>query len=192
LTPPYLIGVLALDATGARVGEVAAAKIGDLDEGRRAWLVRAAVAKRRRPRWVELPDDLFTVVADRLPAREDRDPEAPLFPIGSTDRLRMAIGRACRDAGVPAFSPHDLRHRRISLLHHQGVSWAEIGARVGQRNLSTTADTYTHVLMDYRELDRAKLLGRVRTMQPPLHTSEVENPSLAGTFWARCAHLPLA
>lgn len=29
--------------------------------------------------------------------------------------------RACRDAGVPTFSPHDLRHRRISLLHHEGV-----------------------------------------------------------------------
>jgi hypothetical protein len=39
------------------------------------------------------------------------------------------------------------------------MSWAEIGACVGQRNLSTTADIYTHVLMDYREIDRAKLLG---------------------------------
>jgi integrase len=69
------------------------------------------------------------------------------------------------------FSPHDLRHRRISLLHHQGVSWAEIGARVGQRNLSTTADTYTHVLMDYREIARPKLLGRVRAVQTPVQTS---------------------
>lgn len=90
-----------------------------------------------------MPADLFRIIVGRLPAHEDRDPEAPLFPIGSTDRLRMAISRACRDAGVPTFSPHDLRHRRISLLHHQGKSWAEIGARVGQRNLSTTADTYT-------------------------------------------------
>jgi integrase len=171
LTQPYLVGLLALDATGARVGELAAATIGDLDENRRAWLVRAKVAKTRRARWVEIPDDLYRVLVTRLPAREDRDPEAPLFAIGSTDRLRMAIARACRDAGVPVFSPHDLRHRRISLLHHQGVSWAEIGARVGQRNLSTTADTYTHVLMDYREIDRPKLLARVRTVQTPVQTS---------------------
>jgi integrase len=162
LTPPYLIGLITLDSTGARVGEIAAAKVGDLDENRKAWLVRAAVSKTRRARWVELPPDLFAVVVDRLPAREDRDPDAALFPIGSADRLRMAIARACRDAGVPVFSPHDLRHRRISLLHHQGMSWAEIGARVGQRDLSTTADIYTHVLMDYREIDRAKLLQRVR------------------------------
>jgi integrase len=182
LTPPYLIGLLALDSTGARVGELAAAKVGDLDEGRKAWLVRASVSTTRRPRWVEMPTDLFAVVVDRLPAREDRDPQAPLFPIGSTDRLRMAIARACRDAGVPVFSPHDLRHRRISLLHHQGMTWAEIGARVGQRNLSTTADIYTHVLMDYCEIDRHRLLERVRTAHSPVHTRDSEIASHAGMF----------
>ena len=49
LTPPYLIGLLALDSTGARVGEVAAAKVGDLDENRKAWLVRAMGRVARRP-----------------------------------------------------------------------------------------------------------------------------------------------
>jgi integrase len=182
LAAPYLIGLVALDATGARIGEVAAATVGDLDEDRRAWLVRGAVSKTRRARWVEMPAELFAVVVDRLPAREDRDPDASLFPIGTADRLRMAIARACRDAAVPVFSPHDLRHRRISLLHHQGMSWAEIGARVGQRNLSTTADIYTHVLMDYREIDRANLLERVRTAHAHLHTPERSGPAFAGTF----------
>lgn len=36
------------------------------------------------------------------------------------DRLRTAIMRACKAAGVPAFSPHDLRHRRASLWHLSG------------------------------------------------------------------------
>ncbi|MEP6813904.1 MAG: site-specific integrase, partial [Actinomycetota bacterium] len=115
LTPPYLLGLLVLDATGCRVGELDAARVGDLDESRRAWLVRAAVSKTRRPRWIELPADLFDVLLERLPAREDRDPEATLFAGVTADRLRTAIGRACRDAGVPRFSPHALRHRRISL-----------------------------------------------------------------------------
>lgn len=100
----YMLGVLVLDATGCRIGELAAARVGDLDESR----------------------------------------------------------RACRAAGVADRSPHELRHRRISLLHRQGVSWAEIGARVGQRNLSVTADRYTHAMLDYGEVDRAKLLGRAR------------------------------
>jgi integrase len=182
LTPAYLLGVLVLDATGARIGELEAARVGDLDENRKAWLVRAKIAKTRKARWVELPEGLFAIVVDRLPAREDRDLGAPLFPIGNADRLRMAVGRACRDAGVPSWSPHDLRHRRISLLHHQGVSWAEIGAGVGQRNLSVTADRYTHVLMDHRELDRGKLLERVRRGQTSGHTPKLENGSLAGKF----------
>jgi integrase len=59
---------------------------------------------------------------------------------------------------VPLFSPHDLRHRRISLLHRQGRSWAEIGRLVGQRKLSITADTYTHVLSDGREVEYEAVL----------------------------------
>ena len=43
------------------------------------------------------------------------------------------------------------------------MTWAEIGAKVGQRNLSVTADRYTHAMMDYTEIDRAKLLKRVRS-----------------------------
>ena len=66
-------------------------------------------------------------------------------------RLRMAIIRACKAAGVPHFTLHDLRHRRVSLLHRQGRSWAEIGRLVGQRKISETADRYTHVLVDGRE-----------------------------------------
>ena len=76
-----------------------------------------------------------------------------LFPGVSADRLRTAIARACRASGVPVFSPHDLRHRRISLLHRQGRSWAEIAGFVGQRKLSITADTYSHVMSDGQELD---------------------------------------
>ena len=91
---------------------------------------------------------------------DGRDPEAPLFPDVTADRLRTAIARACRAAGVPVFSPHDLRHRRISVLHRQGRTWAEIGRFVGQRKLSVTADTYTHVLVDAREVNLGELLAR--------------------------------
>ena len=163
-----------------------AATVGDLDENCGEWLVRAKVSKTRRARRVAMPNDLFRAVVDRLPAREDRSPDSPLFPIGSADRLRMAITRACRDAGVPVFSPHDLRHRRISLWNDNGdrpgLSWPEIGKRVGQRNISTTADTYSHVLMDYREIDRPELLKRVRTTHPRLHTSAAKNGPFAAAF----------
>jgi integrase len=114
-------------------------------------------------------------VLEQLPPREDRVANRPLFGRDATaDRLRTAIARACRDTGTPHFSPHALRHRRISLLHRQGVSWAEIGERVGQQSKIVTADTYTHALIDSREIDRAKLRGRVRGVQTPVQTSPIE------------------
>jgi hypothetical protein len=46
-----------------------------------------------------------------------------------------------------------------SLWRRQGETWALIGARVGQRSLLVTADTYKHVLLDDRELDHASLVA---------------------------------
>jgi hypothetical protein len=40
-------------------------------------------------------------------------------------------------------------------------TWAEIGRLVGQRKLSITVDTYTHVLSDGRELDYATLVSEL-------------------------------
>lgn len=103
---------------------------------------------------------LINVLTRILPSPGARSPNAPLFE-GVTDaRLRMAIKRACVADGVPEFSPHDLRHRRISLLHRQGIDWARIGERVGQRHSTTTAETYTHVMLDAREVDWSALLTR--------------------------------
>lgn len=73
--------------------------------------------------------------------------------------MRTSIAKACRAAAIPHFSPHDLRHRRISLLHLRGVPWTRIGEFVGQRSLSVTADVYTHVLSDETELDYGELLA---------------------------------
>ena len=92
--------------------------------------------------------------------REDRDPAARLFAGSSADALRPSIAKACKAAAIPLWSPHDLRHRRISLLHLRGVPWARIGEFVGQRSLSVTADTFWHVLSDETELNYAELLLR--------------------------------
>lgn len=47
----------------------------------------------------------------------------------------------------------------ISLLHAQGRSWAEIAELVGNRSAKVLADTYTHVLMDEREIDYASVIA---------------------------------
>jgi integrase len=159
LPSAYRPAFLWLDWSGARLASVELTKVGDYDEPGRRVRQRQAATKNRKAVWTELPDVLAEAIEAALPPREDRDPEAPLFP-GVTDaRLRMAIIRACKAAGIPVFTPHDLRHRRVSLLHRQGRTWAEIGRLVGQKKLSVTADRYTHVLVDGREVNYEALLA---------------------------------
>jgi integrase len=159
LSPRYRLPLVVLDATRMRLGELEALTWGDVHEPRGRWRVSQVVAKTGRGRWVTPPPVVFAAVTELVP-RDDRTPERRVFQGFTGDRFRTAISRACTAAGVPAFSPHDLRHRRISLRHLQGNPWARIGEDVGQRNLAVTANTYSHVLVDEAELDYAGLLGR--------------------------------
>ena len=148
----------ACDWSGARVASVDTLRVGNYDERDRRIRLRASTTKTRQALWVELPDVLADALEASVGRREDRDGDARFFPGVSTDRLRTAMARACKASGVPVFSPHGLRHRPISLLHRQGRSWAEIARFVGQRKLSITADTYTHVMSDGEEVAYASLV----------------------------------
>lgn len=155
----YRLPLLVLDATGMRVGELEGLTWGDVDEPQGRWRVSQAVAKTGRARWVQVPPVLFDAVTG-LVAREDRTAERRVFQGFGADRFRTAITHACRTAAVPAFSPHSLRHRRVSLLHLAGVPWARIGEQVGHDDLMTTARTYTHIVAEEGELDYEALTGR--------------------------------
>ena len=159
----YRLVVIVLDNTGMRVGELEGLRWGDLDEPRGRWLVRGELNHTGADRWVEPSPEVMAAVASLVP-REDRHADMLVFPPSRPGQslqaaLRTELGRACKAAGVPHFSPHALRHRRISLWHRQGKEWALIGARVGQKDLATTANTYTHVLLDDAELHLAELLA---------------------------------
>jgi integrase len=159
LPTKHRLPLLWLEWSGARVSSVDLTLVGDYDEPRPRVRLRAATTKTRKALWVELHPLIADELEPRLGPREDRDPAARLFAGSGADALRTAIGKACRAAGIPSFSPHDLRHRRISLLHLQGMPWARIADFVGQRDLTVTANTYTHVLADEVEVAYAKLLG---------------------------------
>jgi len=60
----------------------------------------------------------------------------------TADRLRTALARACTASGVPAFSPHDLRHRRATLWHLGGIPATQASSWLGhsaQEHLRTYA-----------------------------------------------------
>jgi integrase len=139
----HRLPLLWLDWSGARVASVDTTLIGDYDEPRRRVRLRRSTTKSRRALWVDLPDVLAETIEATLPPREDRDPEARLFAGSGSDALRTSIAKACKALAIPLWSPHDLRHRRISLLHQQGRSWAEVGAFVGQRKLSIARTSWS-------------------------------------------------
>jgi integrase len=75
-----------------------------------------------------MPDEVAALVP-----LEDRERDRRVFP-GLTDALvRKDLYRACRDAGVAAYSPHDLRHRRISLWVAQGFDAVTVKTSTAER-----------------------------------------------------------
>jgi hypothetical protein len=96
----------------------------------------------------------------RLPSNLQRTTEKCNHANGDTVEPSLARGLGCRCAALRAAciaTPPD------QPLHWQGVSWAEIGERVGQRSKIGTADRYSHALVDYREVER-KVSSRERAM----------------------------
>lgn len=141
-----------LEQTGSRLGQALAWEWGDLDIDASRILSRPQSVKGRRgtrkARWVQVPEWLLAILLDEAPpdARSGflfgwpHDVEHPQQKVGK------AMRNACAVAGIPHFHPHDLRHRRISLWHGQGIPAREIGDRVGQRQIAVTLDIYTHVM----------------------------------------------
>lgn len=55
---------------------------------------------------------------------------------------------ACQQAGVPVICLHDCRHLYVSLAIDAGISLKTIQSEVGHSKLSTTTDTYAHIIND--------------------------------------------
>lgn len=145
ITPRHLLTVRALEATGLRIGELVALTWGDVDlRGLRLRVRGTKTAAGMR--WVPLPEWFAMEVTERTPL-EDRHADLPVLA-ANEQTVRGAMRRACRDAGVAHYSPHDLRHRYISLLIAAGTPVPIVKLVVGHVKGSTTLDTYAHVLVD--------------------------------------------
>jgi integrase len=96
--------------------------------------------------------------------REDRDLAGQVFDGFGADRMSTSIAKACKAAAVPAFSPHDLRHRRATPWHLGGVPPVQAAAWLGH-SPTEHLKTYAHVtLVDRSEIDHARLAHQ------PVHT----------------------
>ena len=141
----WVLPLVVLEQTGCRSSELATLSWGDVDVAESRFRLQAARTKTRRARWVQVPDWLMDEVAATCPL-EDRTAERKVFIGYTRGAARNAVARACLAAGIPHFHPHDLRHRRISLWHQQGIPVKALSERVGHARASMTLDVYAHVM----------------------------------------------
>jgi integrase len=127
---------LTIEQGALRLGEAVSLRWGDVDAANlrpRLRLPRSAT-KRDLARWVYLPEWLIEAIEATCPL-EDRVPERRVFGGITEASAYQAMTRACRNAKVPHYSPHALRHRRITLWHQSGVPARELAERQDTRGL---------------------------------------------------------
>lgn len=151
----YQLALVTLEQTAMRVGELVSLAWGDVDETSNRFRLRSAEVKTRTSRWVQVPAWLMTVIAGTLP-REDRASGRLVFPRVTESSLWRVMTTACQTAGIPHFSPHDLRHRRATIWHHDGVPLRVLMERGGWSSSEVAIETYSHS-MPVDELPQARL-----------------------------------
>ena len=143
--PRWRLPLRTLEQTGMRISELTDLEWRDVDVHSSRFRLRHGKTAHAR-RWVHVPDWLMAEVAAICPP-DDRTPERRVFPGFTRGAARNAMVRACRAAGLPDYSPHDLRHRYASVQIKRGVPVTELSAQLGHAKSSLTLDTYSHVLL---------------------------------------------
>lgn len=144
----WRLPIVTIEQTAMAVGETHALEWGDVDVPSLQFRLRRATVKARlrsRARWVQVPEWLMELIEETCPP-EDRTAGRRVFPGFTPDVAKNVMARACVAAKIPHYHPHDLRHRRLSLWHGQGVPAKELAARAGHSRASMTLDTYSHVM----------------------------------------------
>lgn len=68
------------------------------------------------------------------------------------------LKRHCEKVDIPVISIHGLRHTHASLLLFAGVSIASVARRLGHANMSTTQQTYLHIIQELENQDNDKIM----------------------------------
>lgn len=147
--------------TGAREGELFAARWGDLDLGRRVWTLQRKVRRVRGLGKVEGPPKtrsgrrrvvLMPTVVDVLLRGDDRRPDRLLFPnargtaMESQNFLRRRWYPLLDRLGLRRIRFHDLRHGTATLLLALGIHPSIVQRILGHADVTTTLRVYSHVL----------------------------------------------
>lgn len=138
-----------IEADGLRVSEAANLECQNIDfiDG---WVLIDDAKTVAGRRWLPVPRDILDDIEDGLPEPADRPATMLAFGVNA-QAIRYDLERACLSAGVGNYSPHELRHRRLSLWYRHGINPITVKGWAGHTRASMGLDTYGHVVLDPRE-----------------------------------------
>jgi integrase len=86
--------------------------------------------------------------------------DAPIFASGRVfnSTVNSRLKTICIKADIPVITLHCLRHTHASLLIYAGVSIASIAKRLGHSSVSTTQETYLHIIQELENQDNDKII----------------------------------
>lgn len=96
----------------------------------------------------------FSQLVKGLPEDKPIFVHGRIFNSTVNNRLRMH----CEHVNVPVISIHGLRHTHASLLLFAGVSIASVARRLGHSNMTTTQQTYLHIIQELENQDNDKVM----------------------------------
>lgn len=90
----------------------------------------------------------------------DLDPTKPIFITKRiyNSTINYFLEKKCKKANVPVISVHGLRHTHASLLLYAGVSTASVAKRLGHADMTTTQNTYIHIIEELENQDNDKIM----------------------------------
>jgi integrase len=140
--------VLLLLLTGARRGEVLAARWADFDLRSAIWTKPASTTKQKAEHIAPLSAPAIELLTE---LRRRSNSPVWVFPADSAVGHRVSLERSweaiCKAAEISNLRVHDLRHSFASQLASNGASLPMIGALLGHSNPSTT-HRYAHLFDD--------------------------------------------
>lgn len=89
-----------------------------------------------------------------------KEQDKPIFVksrvFNSTINNRLKL--LCIQANIPIITVHSLRHTHASLLLFAGVSIASVASRLGHSSMTTTQETYLHIIQELENQDNDKII----------------------------------
>lgn len=115
----------------------------------------------------------WQIVGQFRPLIKDLPPNEPIFVEKDEDgdykrifnsTYNHFLAQKCVEAGVTIISFHGLRHTHASVLLSAGVTIHSISERLGHSNVTTTQETYTHIINELAQKDNQVMIGILTTI----------------------------